>query len=218
MWIIELKKGLTFTANGMRRRRFTCATASLASMVTFMDNGVMEWWSHGGLVQTFRTSMTPFVAEGEGWQPLCSLVLAGLHSQLDGSFVLAGICIVAQIEPDFLADALHRVVFGQDVTDDPLQLFVAADPDEGAEQLGAHAQVVPLVADEQSELALVGVVNFAQAANAEDFVLARLGVLVIHDQGNLTVVIVEANPRQPLMGYALGQVHQTEKAVINALL
>ena len=73
--------------------------------------------------------MTPFVAEGEGWQPLCSLVLAGLHSQLDGSFVLAGICIVAQIEPDFLADALHRVVFGQDVTDDPLQLFVAADPD-----------------------------------------------------------------------------------------
>src|SRR5206468_12056433 len=103
------------------------------------------------------------------------------------------------------AELLHAVIFGQDVADDAVQFLVAADLHQQFEQLGSNPEALPLVADEQRKLGIVGGVNFAQPAHPQDFVLVGLGVPVIHDQRDFAIVIVETNAGQSLMGDPLGK-------------
>ena len=55
--------------------------------------------------------------------------------------------------------------------------------DEAAEQLGAEPLALEAVGDEQGELGLVGAVELAQAADAEDLVVAGAGVLAARPPG-----------------------------------
>src|ERR1043166_7785026 len=97
-------------------------------------------------------------------------------SQRQDGFALTLLGVVADLEADAFAYALHGAVFGEDVADDAIELFVAANFHEGLEQFRPQAEVLPLIVDEQGEFSVVGAANFAQAAHDAEF------ALLINDQ------------------------------------
>jgi len=90
-------------------------------------------------------------------------------------------------ETDFLANVLHGLVFRQNLTDNPVEFFIAADLHEAAEQFTAQALPVPTVADQQGEFRLIEAVQFAQPADAEDLGFPALVRLVLGDERDFAV-------------------------------
>src|SRR5205807_866716 len=96
---------------------------------------------------------------------------------------------VDEPEAELLADALHLDVLVEDLARDAGEALVAADADQAAEQLGAEALALGGVGDQQGELGVVGAVDLAEAADAEDLAVAGVDVVRLGDQGDLAVVV-----------------------------
>src|ERR1035441_2478062 len=59
--------------------------------------------------------------------------------------------LALELEAELFGDLLHGAVFGQDVGDDGLHALAFADVDEAAQQLGAEALLLLVVADDDGE-------------------------------------------------------------------
>ena len=100
-------------------------------------------------------------AEKEIPLALCQLVSclgrATLPSLLDrvGGQIIVTLRVMFDFEACLPADLQHGAVLGQDVADDPSDLFLFADLNQALEHFGPEAQAVPGVADNQRELGLL---------------------------------------------------------------
>ena len=106
-------------------------------------------------------------------------------------------------EPEFLADPDHAAVGAEDLSDHLLEALLLSHLDEAADHLRAEAMALVVVSDDEAELGGVGVVQADEPRDAGDAELVRLGVEPLSDQGDLTVVVGEADPHEALVGHAL---------------
>ena len=96
--------------------------------------------------------------------------------------------------------------------------FIARHLDKPFEQMRAQTLAMEVVADHDGELRLVRADELRQAADADDFELARLRIPPLGDQRHLAVVVDEAEPYQPLVRDPLAVLHHGGVPEVDALL
>src|SRR5215208_1998354 len=133
-----------------------------------------------------------------------------LHDHLFG--------VAAEVEAEFLRDALHGEVVEEDFCGDTTQILGAGDLEEATQEQSADAPALEAVADEDRELRLFGDgAAAAQAGYAHDLTFPRLCIGVFGDQRHLAVVVYKADACQAFVGRALVEVHHVEVAHVDTL-
>jgi hypothetical protein len=103
-------------------------------------------------------------------------------------------------EADLLGRPPHADVVGAHVGTNRRNTFGARDVHQPPEQLRPDAVALARVGDEHSDLGVVGPEDAREPADADDLGLAGLGVRALGDEGQLPVVVEEADPDQALVG------------------
>ena len=71
-----------------------------------------------------------------------------------------------QAESEVSADLLHGLILGQDIGDDSFHLLFTGDVKKAAKQLGAQAEALKLIADQDRELGVAGGVSLINRPTA----------------------------------------------------
>ena len=106
---------------------------------------------------------------------------------------------------------VHGLVFRQHLAGNFRQFFHPADFDETFEQFKSESLAVPVVADQHGEFTFVHLCSLLKRPTPRIFFSPSSSpVLMFGDEGDLAVIIVEANARETFMRDALRQ-FQPEK-------
>lgn len=100
-----------------------------------------------------------------------------------------------QAEAKFLTDVPHGSILSEDISHNRIEAFVAANFDEPPEQLRPNTLMVERVSHDYGDFSIICCLYLGQAAHADDRSIAHFSVVVNCNEGHLTVVIYEANPR-----------------------
>jgi hypothetical protein len=114
------------------------------------------------------------------------------------------------------ADLHHLPVFSQNIGGHAIQSFGAADLDKPLRQLGSQSMSLELVAGEQGNLSLVGLIRFCEPADGEDLTLSGGGIVAFGHQHHFAIVIDEANPREALLRDSAAQRNHVEVPQVDA--
>jgi hypothetical protein len=118
---------------------------------------------------------------------------------------IAALRVMFDYETRLPTDVLHGVVLGQDVADNPSNLFLFADVNQTLQHFGAKAQAVPSIADNQGEFGVIGATQLAQSSHTQNLRVRLRVHFVLGHQRDFAVVVIETNPQKPLVCDALGK-------------
>ena len=93
----------------------------------------------------------------------------------------------------------------QNITDEPLEVFVAAHLNQPTQQFGTQALMLEVVTDQHSKFGFIGIQVFDNTTNAYNLVLAGLRIGPFGDERYLPIVVKKADAYQALVGDALAQ-------------